>query len=117
MYTKNLFSIELSVDKVSIVNLLIIGLDSFSNGIPGLATAFADRSSIFCVTSSAPLRDAETNSLQDAHDQVVIARSITKFAHRVSQVEEIPRLVAHAFRVSVSGAPGGFYFKDSNSYI
>jgi glyoxylate carboligase len=79
---------------------------SFSNGLPGLATAFADRSSIFCITSSAPLRDAESNCLQGMHDQVVVAKNITKFAHRVAQAEEIPRLVAHAFRVSVAGAPG-----------
>ena len=81
-------------------------MSRFSNGIPGLATAFADRSSIFCITSSAPLRDAETNCLQGIHDQLVISKPITKFAHRITQVEEIPRLVAHAFRVAVVGAPG-----------
>ena len=52
------------------------------------------------------MRDAETNCLQATHDQVVIAKPITKFAHRVTQAEEIPRLVAYAFRVSVAGAPG-----------
>ena len=31
---------------------------------------------------------------------------MTKFAHRVTQAEEIPRLVAHAFRMSIAGAPG-----------
>lgn len=84
----------------------ILSLYSFSNGLPGLATAFADRSPIFCITSSPPLRDAETNSLQGFHDQVVVAKPITKFAHRVTNVEEIPRLVAHAWRIAISGAPG-----------
>ncbi|KAF7528041.1 hypothetical protein G7054_g10293 [Neopestalotiopsis clavispora] len=78
----------------------------FCNGIPGLATAFADRSAVFCITASAPTRDAETNVLQGFHDQVVLARPMTKFAHRIVDVEEIPRLVSHAFRTATSGAPG-----------
>lgn len=30
----------------------------FCNALPGLSTAFADRSPVFCITSSPPLRDA-----------------------------------------------------------
>lgn len=82
------------------------GTVSFSNGLPGLATAFADRSPIFCVTSSPPLQDAETNALQGFHDQVVVAKPITKFAHRVTNPEEIPRLVAYAYRAANSGIKG-----------
>ncbi|KAH8680253.1 thiamine pyrophosphate enzyme, N-terminal TPP binding domain-containing protein [Ilyonectria robusta] len=78
----------------------------FANGFPGLTTAFADRSPIFVVTSSAPLRDAETNCLQGFHDQVVLAKPVTKFCHRVTTVEEIPRLVSYAWRMARSGAPG-----------
>ncbi|KAH7131801.1 acetolactate synthase I/II/III large subunit [Dendryphion nanum] len=78
----------------------------FSNALPGLATALADHSPIFCVTSSAPLRDALTNALQDYHDQIVIARPLTKFAHRITTVTEIPRLVSLAWRHATAGAPG-----------
>ncbi|OJD30393.1 benzaldehyde lyase [Diplodia corticola] len=78
----------------------------FSNGLPGLATAFADRSPILCITSSVPLRDQENNSLQGQIDQVVVARTMTKFAHRVTSAEDLPRLVAHAVHISASGAPG-----------
>ncbi|KAK7534702.1 thiamine pyrophosphate enzyme, N-terminal TPP binding domain-containing protein [Phyllosticta citribraziliensis] len=78
----------------------------YSNGLPGLATALADRSSIFCITSSVPLRDQENNSLQGQIDQVVAARPLTKFAHRVIYAEDIPRIVAHAIHVSTAGAPG-----------
>lgn len=35
-----------------------------------------------------------------------MAKPVTKFAHRVTNVEEIPRLVAHAWRTAISGAPG-----------
>lgn len=60
----------------------VLTIYRFCNGLPGLATAFADRSPVFCVTSSPPLRDAETNALQGFHDQVVLAKPVTKFAHR-----------------------------------
>jgi thiamine pyrophosphate-dependent acetolactate synthase large subunit-like protein len=58
------------------------------------------------ITSSPPLRDAETNCLQGFHDQVVLAKPLTKFAHRVTNVEEIPRIVSYAIRVATTGIPG-----------
>ncbi|KAL3480015.1 thiamine pyrophosphate enzyme, N-terminal TPP binding domain-containing protein [Aspergillus californicus] len=78
----------------------------FSNGIPGLATAMADRSPILCITSSPPLRDAENNSLQGIIDQVVVSRPLTKFAHRVTNPEDAPRIVSLAVRTALAGAPG-----------
>lgn len=66
-------------------NVQALIFSRFCNGLPGLATAFADRSPVFCVTSSQPLRDAETNALQGFHDQVVLAKPVTKFAHRSKQ--------------------------------
>ncbi|KXH43883.1 benzaldehyde lyase [Colletotrichum salicis] len=78
----------------------------FCNGLPGLSTAFADRSPVFCITSSPPLRDAETNTLQGFHDQVVLAKAVTKFAHRVTNGSEIPRIVSLAWRATTAGAPG-----------
>lgn len=84
----------------------------FSNGLPGLATAYADRSPILCITSSVPIRDTENNSLQGSIDQVVAAQRMTKFAHRVVAAEECPRLVSHALRIARSGVPGtdhGFF--------
>ena len=78
----------------------------FCNGLPGIATAFADRSPIFVITSSPPLQDAETNALQGFHDQVVVSKPITKFCHRVTNVEEIPRIVSYGFRAANSGIKG-----------
>ncbi|KAL4798743.1 thiamine pyrophosphate enzyme, N-terminal TPP binding domain-containing protein [Aspergillus venezuelensis] len=78
----------------------------FSNGIPGLATAYADRSPILVITSSPPLRDAENNSLQGIIDQIVVAKPLTKFAMRVTCAEDAPRLVGLAIRTALTGAPG-----------
>lgn len=58
------------------------------------------------MTSSPPLRDAETNALQGFHDQVVLSKPITKFCHRITNVGEIPRIVSLAWRTASAGPPG-----------
>ncbi|KAF2448118.1 thiamine diphosphate-binding protein [Karstenula rhodostoma CBS 690.94] len=63
----------------------------FGNGLPRLATA-------------PPLRDLENNSLQAFLDQVVVAKPITKFAHRVTHGEEVPRLVSEQLLALASAA-------------
>jgi thiamine pyrophosphate-dependent acetolactate synthase large subunit-like protein len=74
----------------------------------------ADRSPILIVTSSPPMRDTETNTIQGFIDQIDVGRRLTKYAQKVSQPEEIPRFVAHAYRAAVSGAPGkALLFKPS----
>lgn len=78
----------------------------FCNGLPGLATAFADRSSVLCITSSSPQRDSEANVLQGFHDQIVLSAPVTRFAHRIIHGEEIPRLVAYAWRRATASPPG-----------
>jgi acetolactate synthase I/II/III large subunit len=78
----------------------------YSNSIAGLATAYADRSPLLLLTSSPPLRDAEQNALQGSVDQVAMATPVTKWAHRVTVVEEIPSLLSFAIRKALAGAPG-----------
>ncbi|RSL96379.1 hypothetical protein CEP52_011489 [Fusarium oligoseptatum] len=78
----------------------------FLNGLPGLGTALADRNPICCITSSQPLKDVDSNGLQGFHDQIVVARTVSKFVHRIAHIEEIPRVVAYAFRQATVGAPG-----------
>lgn len=52
------------------------------------------------------MADTGTNPIQGIIDQVDVARRMTKFAQRVSEPEQIPRFVAHAYRTAISGAPG-----------
>jgi acetolactate synthase-1/2/3 large subunit len=78
----------------------------YSNAIAGLATAYADRSPVLLLTSSPPLRDAETNALQGSVDQIAMAAPVSKWAHRVTVVEEIPSLVSLAIRKALAGPPG-----------
>lgn len=94
---------------LSNISPVVTRKSSFGNGLPGLATALADRSPILCITSSPPLRDTETNCLQGIIDQVVAAKPLTKLAVRVTNAEETPRLVSHAIRTALSSPPGNFY--------
>ena len=78
----------------------------FLNAISGLGPAMVDRSPVLVITSSPPLRDAETNPLQGFVDQVAMAAPMAKWAHRITVVEEIPRLVELALRKALTGTPG-----------
>jgi acetolactate synthase-1/2/3 large subunit len=78
----------------------------FSNAIAGLGPPYVDRSPVLLITSSPPLRDAETNALQGFVDQVAMAVPVAKWAHRVTVGEEIPRLIGLALRTALAGPPG-----------
>ena len=78
----------------------------FSNSAAGLGPARIDRSPVLLLTSSPPLKDAESNILQGSVDQVALAAPVTKWAHRITAVEEIPRLVGLAIRTALAGPPG-----------
>ncbi len=78
----------------------------YSNAVAGLGPARIDRSPVLLLTSSPPLRDAESNALQGSVDQVALAAPVTKWAHRVTVIEEIPRILGLAIRTALAGPPG-----------
>jgi acetolactate synthase-1/2/3 large subunit len=85
---------------------LVTAGPGLTNVITSIANAYLDRTPVLYLSGSAALRDAETNTLQAGIDQVAIARPITRWAHQVAAISEIPRLVAHAIRIATSGARG-----------
>jgi acetolactate synthase-1/2/3 large subunit len=85
---------------------LVTAGPGFTNLITSIANAHLDRTPVLYLAGSAGLGDAETNTLQAGIDQVAIATPITKWAHRICQVQQIPRLVAQAIRLATS-APSG----------
>ena len=78
----------------------------FSNALAGLTTAYADRLPVLLITSSPPMREAETNPLQGGLDSVALAASATKWAGRATVVDEVPRLTGLAIAKAHGGAPG-----------
>lgn len=78
----------------------------FTNIVTSITNSQLDCLPIVYLVGAPPLRDAETNPLQGGFDQVAIAKPITKWAHRVTQADRIPNLVARALQVAQSGRPG-----------
>jgi acetolactate synthase I/II/III large subunit len=78
----------------------------FTNVITSIANAYLDRTPVLYLSGSAGLRDAETNTLQSGFDQAAVATPITKWTHRITVPQDIPRLVSEAIRVATSGPTG-----------
>jgi acetolactate synthase I/II/III large subunit len=78
----------------------------FTNVVTSIANAYLDRTPVLYLSGSASLRDAETNTLQAGIDQVAVATPITKWAHRITVTQDIPRLVAEAIRLATCAPTG-----------
>ena len=77
------------------------------NATAGLGTAFAASSPVLLISgqiNSAAL-GKNRGELHEVDDQLDIFRPITKWAHRVTRVEEIPAAVHEAFRHLRTGRP------------
>ncbi|APD13568.1 hypothetical protein RO07_24910 [Pandoraea pulmonicola] len=85
---------------------LVTAGGGFTNAMTAMANAFLDRTPVLFLTGSGALRDAETNTLQAGFDQIAMAKPVTKWAHRVTSAEQIPRLVSQAIRIA-NAAPRG----------
>lgn len=57
------------------------------------------------------MRDVENNSLQGIIDQVVVSRPMTKFAYRMTNPEDTPRIVKYAVGMALNWAPGMIWFE------
>lgn len=78
----------------------------FTNIITSIANAYLDRTPVLYISGSSGLNQAETNTLQSGLDQVAVATPITKWAHRITVAQDIPRLVAQAVRLATSNPTG-----------
>lgn len=78
----------------------------FTNVLTSIASAWLDCMPVLYIAGSPPLRDVEHNVLQGGFDQVRMAEPITKWSHKVTQVHQIPQIVAQALRIATSGRPG-----------
>ncbi|MEX0428363.1 thiamine pyrophosphate-binding protein [Nocardioides sp. DS6] len=85
---------------------LVTAGGGFTNVVTSLANAWLDRTPVLYLTGSGPLDGDETNTLQAGIDQVAVAAPITKWAHRVTRTDQIPRLVAQAIRIALTGPRG-----------
>ncbi|PRY18301.1 thiamine pyrophosphate-binding protein [Kineococcus rhizosphaerae] len=87
------------------VALLTAG-GGFTNAVTSMANAHLDRTPVLYLAASGPLAEDQTNTLQAGLDQVAIATPVTKWAHRVTRPDLIPRLLTRAIRTALA-APRG----------
>ncbi|AYC35832.1 MULTISPECIES: thiamine pyrophosphate-binding protein [Streptomyces] len=78
----------------------------FTNVLTSIANAHLDRTPVLYIAGSGPLETDQVNDQQAGFDQVAMATPVTKFAHRVTRTELIPRLVAQAVRIAQSEPKG-----------
>ncbi|MBY4108203.1 thiamine pyrophosphate-binding protein [Rhodococcus fascians] len=78
----------------------------FTNVLTSIANAYMDRTPVLYITGSGPLAMDQVNDQQAGFDQVAMATPVTKFAHRVTRADLIPRLLAQAVRTARSTPQG-----------
>lgn len=77
-----------------------------TNAVTSMANALLDRTPVLFLCGSGMLKQRQMNALQHDIDQVALATPVTKWAHHVTCVDQIPRLVAQAIRIATQ-APRG----------
>ncbi len=77
----------------------------FTNAVTSMANAHLDRTPVLYLAASGPLAQTRRTRCSGL-DQVAIATPVTKWAHRVTRPDLIPRLLTRAIRTALA-APRG----------
>src|SRR5690348_9183182 len=83
----------------------------FSNSLTAMVDAYLDATPVLFIAGSPPLREVATNPLQGGFDQVGMAGPVTKWSHRITNIERIPDLVDKAVRSARAGRPGPVFLE------
>jgi len=83
----------------------------FANALTAIVDAWLDATPVLFIAGSPPLREVATNPLQGGFDQVAMAAPVTKWSHRITNVERIADLVDKAVRTATSGRPGPVFLE------
>ncbi len=76
-----------------------------TNAVTGLATAYADGIPMVCISGQVPSSMIGNDAFQEA-DTTGITRPVTKHNYLVSNVDDLPRIIAEAFVIASTGKPG-----------
>jgi acetolactate synthase-1/2/3 large subunit len=83
----------------------------FANALTAMVDAWVDATPALFIAGSPPLREVATNPLQGGFDQVAMAAPVTKWSHRITNVERVPDLVDKAVRTALTGRPGPVFLE------
>ncbi len=83
----------------------------FANALTAMVDAWLDAVPVLFIAGSPPLREVATNPLQGGFDQVAMAAPVTKWSHRITNVERVADLVDKAIRTALTGRPGPVFLE------
>ncbi len=76
-----------------------------TNLVTGIADAMMDSVPMVCITGQVSSAVIGTDAFQEA-DVIGITAPITKWNYQISNAEEIPQVISHAFHIARTGRPG-----------
>ncbi len=82
-----------------------------ADAVSGVINAHVDAVPLLMIGGANPLSEDERLPLAGGFDQVALLSSVTKWAHRVPDIERIPDQVAQALRIATTGRPGPVYLE------
>ncbi|MGB0255377.1 MAG: thiamine pyrophosphate-binding protein, partial [Flavobacteriaceae bacterium] len=76
-----------------------------TNLVTGIADAMIDSTPMVCITGQVPSHLLGSDAFQET-DIIGISTPVTKWNYQISDVSEIPEIMAKAFYIARSGRPG-----------
>ena len=89
---------------------LVTAGPGFTNAVTGIANAFLDAAPLVVLCGRHPLRDDNTDALQEMN-QIDVVKPITKWCGTCYDIKRIPEYMATAFRQAVTGRPGPVFLE------
>jgi len=83
----------------------------FTNTLTAIANAYLDKTPVLFISGAAPMRDDEANTLQGGFDAVAMARPVTKWAYRVTDVDRLAEFARRAAEIALNGPPGPVFLE------
>lgn len=83
----------------------------FTNSLTAITNAYLDKIPVLFISGAAPMRDDEANTLQSGFDAVAMARPVTKWAYRVTDVERVAEFTRRAAEIALTGSPGPVFLE------
>jgi len=83
----------------------------FTNTLTAITNAYLDKIPVLFISGAAPMRDDEANTLQGGFDAVAMARPVTKWAHRITEVDRIAEFTRRAAEIALAGPPGPVFLE------
>ena len=76
-----------------------------TNLVTGIADAMIDSTPMICITGQVPSHLLGSDAFQET-DIIGISTPVTKWNYQITDVKEIPKIMAKAFYIARSGRPG-----------